>query len=505
MSRPFSIGIVCFPSLGGSGVVASDLALGLAERGHRVHLVARSRPTRTLPSCERLTFHEVHVPDYPVFEHAPYALALASKLVEVAQRQRLDLLQVHYAVPHAVSAHLVKEMQRASAPRVVVSLHGTDVTHLGADPAYRPVTAFAVERADGVTVPSDFLRREAMERLALSPETEIEVLPNFVDTERFSPPGRRDRAVLDAVFRSAGKPVDDGPVLFHVSNFRAVKRVGDLLRVVARVARKLPIRLVLVGDGPERGQAERLASELGISQRVCFLGRQHEFAEFLRHSDAFLLTSQVESFGIAGLEALAAGVPVLGYAVGGVPEVVVEGTGKLVEPFDVEALASAVLDFFADSEKADAMRIAAREHALARFRRGPALERFEKYFQRILDSGRSDDVGGGRGRPLHEGEAHIGDEIRGSEQEMGTTVRILSASGAVRNDAADSGRDAVGTVGKSFGNGDIPTAVGGAVASDIGVEDGTGDDSGQRAGSGRGAVARGRQEGGRLRKDRVEG
>lgn len=393
MSEPsaqtLSLGIVCFPSLGGSGVVASELAIGFAERGHRVHLVASSRPSRTI--CERvnaragdrLLFHQVSAPDYPVFEHAPYALSLASKLVELTHEHRLDLIQVHYAVPHAVSAYLARQILGAAAPPVVVSLHGTDVTHLGAEPAYRPVTSFAVDAADGVTVPSDFLRTEAMTRLQLAPDTAIDVLPNFVDTEAFSPAQPRDRSVLDALFRAAGRPVLDGPVLFHASNFRAVKRVGDLLRVVALVARSLPVRLVLVGDGPERAFAESLASELGIADRVCFLGRQHDFSEFLRHADAFLLTSESESFGIAGLEAMAAGVPVLGYAVGGVPEVVAD-TGVLVAPFDIEALAQAVVEFLKDGRGAEAMRAAARERAVTRFRRDPALDRYEAYFRRLL-------------------------------------------------------------------------------------------------------------------------
>jgi len=377
-----SIGIVCYPGVGGSGVVAAELAIGLAERGHDVHLIASAMPTRAIRSPD-LSFHQVDVPDYPLFEHAPYTLALASKIAEVSRQQRLDLVHVHYAVPHATSAYLARQLLGASAPRLVTSLHGTDVTWIGADPSYREVTCFAVATSDGVTAPSASLRDQARSRLGLPERVPIEVIPNFVDTDRFSPAPERDRGRLASLFpRSTG----DGPVLFHASTFRAVKRVGDLIEVLARVRRELPARLIAVGDGPERAAAERRAEELGVADHVRFLGKRADFVEQLRHADAFVLTSQMESFGVAALEALSAGVPVFGYRVGGLPEVISDGVGRLVPPFEVDALARAVVEVVGAPDVHDRMVRAAREHVVAHFRREPAIARYETYFRRILES-----------------------------------------------------------------------------------------------------------------------
>jgi N-acetyl-alpha-D-glucosaminyl L-malate synthase BshA len=378
----FSIGIVCFPSLGGSGVIASELAVGLADRGHDVHLVATALPGRAARHAN-ITFHEVAVPDYPIFEHAPYSLALASKIVEVVRQQRIDLLQVHYAVPHAASAYLARQILGPAAPRLVTSLHGTDVTWVGSDPAYRAVTCFTVAASDGVTAPSASLRDQARARLGLPERVPIEVIPNFVDTERFTPAARRERGRLAHLFPHDR---DEGPVLFHVSTFRPVKRIGDLLEVLARVRRELPARLIAIGDGPERGEAERRARELGLERHVAFPGKRAAFVEELRHADAFLLPSQMESFGVAALEALSAGVPVFGYRVGGLPEVVDDGVGRLVAPFDVDALARAIVEVVGSPAARDSMAAAARRHVLARFRREPALDRYQAYFRHILES-----------------------------------------------------------------------------------------------------------------------
>jgi L-malate glycosyltransferase len=369
------IGIVCFPTFGGSGVVGAELARGLAERGHRVHVIASAPPSRTLSESDRLRIHAVHVPDYPVFAHAPYELAVTAAIVQVAAAERLDLLHVHYAIPHAASAHMARQILGPVAPRCVVTLHGTDVTSVGTEPAYRAVTRFAVAAADRVTVPSEFLRGAAGRLLGVDGATSIEVIPNFVDTAHFAPPARRDPA------RLAG----EGPILFHVSNFRTVKRVADLVEVLALVRRRVPARLVLVGDGPERARVEDLARARGVADSLCFLGERADFADALAHADAFVLPSESESFGVAALEALSAGVPVLGYRVGGLPEVVVEGTGRLVEPFDVAALARAVLDVVTDGEHRAALSRAARAHALARFSRDAALDRFETCYRRVLE------------------------------------------------------------------------------------------------------------------------
>jgi N-acetyl-alpha-D-glucosaminyl L-malate synthase BshA len=385
---PLAIGIVCYPSLGGSGVIASELAAGLAQRGHRVHVIASSPPGRPLPECDRLFFHEVAVSDYPLFEQPPYALAMASAIVEVARDQHLDIVHVHYAVPHAASAYLARQVLGADAPRFVTTLHGTDVTGIGSHPSYRSITRFTAAAADGLTVPSEFLRGEAHRLLDLEDGLAIEVIPNFVDTAHFAPPAVRDRSRLGELFAAAGGAAgESGPILFHVSNFRAVKRVGDLVEVLARVRREIRARLVLVGDGPERALAAERARELGVAGSVCFLGKRTDFAEALRHADVFVLPSWSESFGLAALEALSSGVPVLGYRAGGLPEVVPPGTGILVEPGDVEALARAAVAVVGDAGAQASLSAAAREHALAHFRREPALDRYEACYRRALAAG----------------------------------------------------------------------------------------------------------------------
>jgi N-acetyl-alpha-D-glucosaminyl L-malate synthase BshA len=382
-----TLGIVCYPSLGGSGVVASELAAGLARRGHRVHVIASAPPSRPLPVCDDLVFHEVTVPDHPLFEHPPYELAVAAAIVEVATGERLDLVHVHYAVPHAASAHLARQVLGEGAPGVLTTLHGTDVTRLGGDPRYRAIMRFTVAASDAVTVPSEFLRREAA-RLLGSPPPPVEVVPNFVDTDRFAPPERRDRRRLDALFRDAPFAAD-GPILFHVSNFRPVKRVADLIEVLARVRRHVPARLVVVGDGPERAAAAARVHELGVAESVRFLGRRADFVAHLQHADVFVLPSESESFGVASLEALSAGVPVCGYRVGGLPEVVTDAVGRLVEPFDVDALARAALEVATDAALRRRLGEAARAHAVAHFRREPAIDRYERVYRRVLDGRRA--------------------------------------------------------------------------------------------------------------------
>lgn len=390
MSRgALSIAIVCFPSLGGSGVLASELAVGLSKRGHRVHVLASAPPTRPLPECERLSFHEVSVSSYPLFEHAPYALALASSIVEVATEQPIDVLHVHYAVPHAASAHLARQALGARAPHLVTTLHGTDVTRIGSDPSYRAITRFTVEASDAITVPSAFLKAEAYRLLGIAADKPIDVVPNFVDTDHFAPPSVHDPVRLLELLAAAGMDVSEGPgpVLFHASNFRPVKRVGDLFEVLARVRKHLPARLLLVGDGPERPYAAQRARELGLAKHVCFLGRRVEFVEYLQHADVFVLPSETESFGLAALEALSTGVPVCGYRVGGLPEVVSADVGRLVEPFDVGALAQSVLAVVGDPEKRATLGQAARARALASFRREPAIERYEAIYRRTVGRG----------------------------------------------------------------------------------------------------------------------
>jgi N-acetyl-alpha-D-glucosaminyl L-malate synthase BshA len=320
-----------------------------------------------------------------MFESAPYTLAIASSLIELARAERIDVIHSHYAVPHAASVLLAKQALAAAAPATVTTLHGTDVTSTGLDPSYAPVTRHAVRASDAISVVSSFLAERAREWLcadgqALAPDA-IEIASNFVDTDAFTPPAARDRGCFDQLFDAAQR---DEPVLFHVSNFRAVKRVGDLIDVLARVRRTLPARLVVVGEGPERARAEEKARALGLENNVRFLGKQVGFVELLRHADAFMLPSESESFGLAALEAMSCGVPVLGYRVGGLPEVVSEASGVLVEPFEIDALAHATRELLADTALRDRLSQGARARVLACFRREPALARYEALYEHAL-------------------------------------------------------------------------------------------------------------------------
>jgi N-acetyl-alpha-D-glucosaminyl L-malate synthase BshA len=385
MSAPLSVGIVCFAHLGGSGIIATELAAGLARRGHRVHVLASSRPSR-IQSDGRLTVHAVTAPGHPALEHPPYGLALAASLVAVTREHGLDVIHVHYAVPHASSAYLAREILGGKAPRIVTTLHGSDVTQVGADPQYVATTRFAVERSDGVSVPSAFLKAEAYRKLGLRAERDIDVIPNFVDTERFAPVASRDRQRFDAIFEAAGgDPADRGaPVLFHVSSLRPVKRVTDLVEVLARVRRRRKARLMVLGDGPDRERLVARARELEVTRSICLAGMRAEFLEDLRHADAFLFPSESESFGVAALEALSCGVPVIAYRVGGLPEVVTDSVGRLVEPFDADALAAAALEVLANDALRAQLGRAARERALAQFRRETAIDRYEDHYRRVL-------------------------------------------------------------------------------------------------------------------------
>jgi N-acetyl-alpha-D-glucosaminyl L-malate synthase BshA len=386
VSVPLSVGIVCFPAFGGSGIVATDLAVGLSLRGHRVHVIASAPPSRTLPTYKRLFLHEVSVPSHPALQYPPYTLALASSLAEISSDHGLDILHVHYAVPHAASAYLARQVLGRTVPRIVATLHGTDVTQIGSDPSYRSTTRFVVTQADGITVPSEFLKAEAYRRLGIPAERTIDVIPNFVDTEHFTPAARRDRARFDALFESAGgDPADRGaPVLFHVSSFRPIKRVTDLVETLARVRRRARARLMLVGDGPDRQRLMQRARELDVARSVCPVGTHAEFVDYLRHADVFVLPSESESFGVAALEAMSCGVPVVAYRVGGLPEVVTPEVGRLVEPFDVDALATAALEIVSDEARRESLGRAARARAETLFGREGAIERYEDHYRRVL-------------------------------------------------------------------------------------------------------------------------
>lgn len=367
------IGITCYPTFGGSGVLATRLGMALGERGHQVHFICSEKPQKLDLDAPNVWFHQVHARDYPVFPHVPYALALASKMVAVAQEHGLDLLHVHYAVPHATSAWMAREMEPSL--KVVTTLHGTDITLVGSDASYLPITRHSILASDAVTVPSKALQRETEERFDLSGHP-IEVVPNFIDTEAFRPSDRDDRPVLTQLLG----PTDE-PVLVHVSNFRPVKRVDRLIEMLERVD---GCRLVLVGEGPELPKVRALAERKGLAGRVCFAGTV-PVEPLVREASVFLLPSDTESFGLAALEALCSGVPVVASDVGGLPEVVRHGeTGLLVPVGDIEAMAGAVRTLLGDEALRRRMGQRAREDVLERFRTGPRVDAYEALYRRVL-------------------------------------------------------------------------------------------------------------------------
>src|SRR5712692_1492267 len=322
------IGITCYPTFGGSGIIATEIGLSLARRGHRVHFICYDVPWRLEDFHENVFFHEVEVRDYPLFDHGHYALALASKMVEVSTYEKLDLLHVHYAIPHATSAYLARQILEASAPRLVTTLHGTDITVVGIDRSFLPITRFSIIQSDGITVPSEYLKQATHDNLNVPRSVPIEVIPNFVDTEKFKPVPSKRIDQLARLFAGA-RPNFEGAarprVLIHNSNFRPLKRVEDVVRIFAQVRKTTPVVLVLVGDGPDRSRIEAMVRDLKLTGAVCFLGKQLNFLEVLQSSDVFLLPSETESFGLAALEALSCGVPVVASRVGGLPEVVIDG------------------------------------------------------------------------------------------------------------------------------------------------------------------------------------
>ena len=382
--RPLRIATVCFPALGGSGRVAALLAHAMAERGHENWVVATGRPA-ALPGDTRVRFREVDVPSYPALPHPPYDLALASALLEIEREHGLDIIHAHYAIPHAAVAFLARAAAAAPPPAIVTTLHGTDVTRLAREPAHLPMTRFCIGASDVVTAPSVALAETARTELDLRPDRSIDVVPNFTDPDVFYSAAPRDPAVLDRYFRSSQAGL---PTVLHVSNLRPVKRVRDVLEAFthAHAGPELP-RLMIVGDGPDRVDLEMRARQLGIEERVAFIGERREIADLVRQADVFLLTSEHESFGLAALEALASGVPVVATRAGGVSEVVRDGeTGFLADVGDVRALSDALTRVLSDVELRGRLAAAAVDDARSRFRPAPIIDRYEALYRRVVES-----------------------------------------------------------------------------------------------------------------------
>jgi N-acetyl-alpha-D-glucosaminyl L-malate synthase BshA len=368
-----NVGITCYPTYGGSGAVATELGIALAARGHEVHFITYRQPFRLPRFLPRVYLHEVDVGKYPLFEYPPYDLALAVRMHEVVRTHKLDLLHVHYAIPHATSAWIAKEMLRKDGEdiTVITTLHGTDITIVGQDRSFYAITRFSIEKSDRITAVSEFLKRETIAAFGCT-GCDVHVIHNFVDGEVY----RRSR--YPAQLREVA---GEKRVLIHVSNFREVKRVRDVVRIFARVQQQIPSVLVMVGDGPDRPDAEAEAREHGLAESVFFLGRIDAVAPLLSSSDLFLLPSKFESFGLSALEALACGVPVVASNAGGLPEVIREGvTGMLCPVGDLDAMVRASIDILSDAARWRAMSEAAAADARARFSRDAIVAQYEALY-----------------------------------------------------------------------------------------------------------------------------
>lgn len=372
------IGIVCYPTFGGSGVVATELGLALARKGHQVHFITYKRPARLSAFHENIYFHEVSEVKYPLFEYEPYDTALTSKLVDVVKYENLDLLHVHYAIPHAAVAYMAKKilMQHGKYVPVITTLHGTDITLVGSDHSFAPVVEFSINMSDGITAVSEYLKAKTEEYFHI--EKEIRVIYNFIDFSRF-------KRIDKDHFRKAIAPNDE-KILMHISNFRKVKRVQDVVKVFKKVLERMPAKLLMIGDGPERASCEELCRSMGICGDIRFLGKQDAIEELLAITDVFLLPSGNESFGLVALEAMACEVPVISSNVGGLPEVNIDGvTGFLSEVGDIESMASNALRLLENPELLSQFRTNAFIQA-KRFDIDIILPQYEEYYMEVMEN-----------------------------------------------------------------------------------------------------------------------
>lgn len=373
------IGITCYPTYGGSGVVATELGLALATLGHQVHFISYAIPHRLNKFFENVFFHEVELSTYPLFEHSLYDLALTSKMLEVIEFENLDLMHVHYAIPHAVSAYLARQVLRRSKKdlKFITTLHGTDITLVGLEPSFMPLVKFSIEESDGVTAVSRFLKEKTLTNYNI--EKDIEVIYNFIDIEKYKPKESE-------LFRKHLAPCGE-KVLVHTSNFRLVKRVADTIRVLDKVKKEIPAKLVLVGDGPDRSDCERLTRELDLQKDVIFLGKQDGLTEILNAADIFLMPSQSESFGLSALEAMACGVPVVSSSVGGLPELNIHNeTGYIAEIGDTDRMAKYVVELLTNEKRYKSFSKNSRERAVKNFDKDLIVPKYVEYYERVLNS-----------------------------------------------------------------------------------------------------------------------
>ncbi len=372
------IGIVCYPTFGGSGVVATELGKALADHGHEVHFITYSQPARLDFFSENLFYHEVTVSKYPLFDYPPYELALASKLVDVVSYEQLDILHVHYAIPHASAAYMAKQILASNGIHipVVTTLHGTDITLVGKDRTYKPVVTFSINQSDGVTAVSQDLKNDTCKFFEI--RKDIKVIPNFIDLNRFQHKAQNH-------FKIAIAPNEE-KIIVHTSNFRKVKRVPDVVKIFAKIVEKIPAKLLLAGDGPERSEVEQLVRELNLKDSVRFLGKLDAVEEILSVSDLFLLPSETESFGLAALEAMACKLPVISSNAGGIPELNIDGvTGFLNEVGDIDGMAANAIHILENQERLDAFKARALAHAKT-FDIALIMPQYEAFYQEIINS-----------------------------------------------------------------------------------------------------------------------
>lgn len=376
------IGITCYPTYGGSGVVATELGKELARRGHSVHFISYALPFRLDRFHENIVFHEVELPDYPLFEVDLYSLSLTSKMVDVVLYDDLDVLHVHYAIPHAISAWNAKQIlaEKGRDISIITTLHGTDITLIGLDPTLLPLVRFSIEKSDGVTAVSRYLAEKTATHFDI--DRQVEVIPNFIDPERWT-------RIESASLREKFSP-DGAPIMVHTSNFRPVKRVTDVIRIFAQVRESIDAKLLMIGDGPERAEAERVCRDEGFCDDVLFLGKQSGLVELLSACDLFLIPSQNESFGLSALEAMACGLPVISSSVGGLPELVRHGeTGYIAEIGDVDRMARYAIELLTDMRKYARFSAAARERAAGSFSSGDVVSQYERYYERVVEDRRT--------------------------------------------------------------------------------------------------------------------
>jgi len=377
------IGITCYPTYGGSGVVATELGIELAARGHEIHFITYSQPFRLTGREANIRYHEVPVSNYPLFEYPPYDLALATRMAEVAEFHSLDLLHVHYAIPHSVSALLARQMLAARGKHLpfITTLHGTDITLVGLDRSYLPITEFGINQSDGVTAISSYLRDRTFQ--AFNIDRDIEVIRNFVNCDFY----RREPELVAQQRPRFAKP--DEKIVVHLSNFRPVKRVTDVVEVFSRIAPIVPSRLLLIGDGPERSAAEFLAMKYGLTDRIDFLGKQENVNELLALADLMIMPSEMESFGLAALEAMACRVPAIATRVGGVPELIEhQVNGLLYEVGDIDGMAAGALSLLTDPERLETMSAAARKTAQDKFCASRIIPMYEAYYEKVVAASR---------------------------------------------------------------------------------------------------------------------